>query len=66
MRDFKVIITDDSDRDNLIAEIWYDNKVIAEINSEKSKLEIEFINVNGLLLDLDGFLEAINIAKSKL
>lgn len=66
MRDFKVIITDDSDRDNLIAEIWYDNKVIAEINSEKSKLEIEFINVTGLLLDLDGFLEAINIAKSKL
>jgi len=67
MKRFKVIITDDIDKENLIAEIWYNDKIIAEINSEKSQLEIEFNNnIKELQLDLDELLEVINIAKSKL
>ncbi|MFC4476499.1 hypothetical protein [Flavobacterium chungangensis] len=62
----KIIITDDIDKDNLIAEIWFKDQIIAEINSEKLRLEIEFNDIKGLQLDLEDLLEAINISKSKL
>lgn len=65
MKEIKIIITDDIDKANLIAEIWYKNQIIAEINSEKSRLEIEFNDIKGLQLDLEDLLEAINISKSK-
>ena len=61
-----IMATNNIDKENLITKIWCDNKIITEINSEKSELEIEFVNINGLLLNLGVFLEAINIAKSKL
>ncbi|MNL42655.1 hypothetical protein D3C87_1651210 [compost metagenome] len=66
MKEMKIIITDDIDKDNLIAEIWFKDQIIAEINSEKLRLEIEFNDIKGLQLDLEDLLEAINISKSKL
>jgi len=66
MKKLKIVITDDSNKDSLIAEIWCNDKIIVEINSEKGYLEVEFNDVKGLQLDLENLLTAINIAKDKL
>ena len=67
MKKIEIIITDDINSDNLIAEIWYNDKIIAEISSERYRqLRIEFNDIKNMSLNLEDVLEAINIAKDKL
>jgi len=65
-RKMRVVIADDSERENVFAEIWYEDSNIAEITSERSKLEIEFLDIKGKLFDLEDLLNVINLAQSKL
>lgn len=62
----KIIITDDDKRDNLIAEIWHQDKIIAEVNSEKNQLEIEFFDIKGLVINFEEFVELIQNVKNEL
>lgn len=65
-RKMRVVIANDSERENVFAEIWFEDLNIAEITSERSKLEIEFFDIKGKLFDLEDLLNVINLAQSKL
>jgi hypothetical protein len=41
MRKFEIEIVSVSDRNKLVAEIWYEKKLITEINQETESLEKE-------------------------
>lgn len=64
---YQVLITSVPDRDNLVAEIWDGENLLAEISKETdlSKIEI-YSNDRSMLLQFDDFLEALNQAKDKL
>jgi hypothetical protein len=70
----KIVICSDVDYDNLIAEIYYDDKFVALISQEEgpSKLKVEFSgptqNEEAILrkVDLDWFQHALEEAKEKL
>ena len=68
MKDFEILITSPPDRENLVAEIWLEDQMIAEINHENENLELElFTNEKGKLkLNYDSFLETLKKAKEKL
>lgn len=68
MNDFEILITSPPDRENLVAEIWLEDQMIAEINQENENLELElFTDEKGKLkLNYDGFLETLKKAKEKL
>ena len=42
MENFKIEISSVFDKENLVAEIWYNEILVAELNQEKDNLEIEF------------------------
>lgn len=42
MSKFNIELSSVPDRDNLVAEIWYENKMVAEVNKETEKFVIEF------------------------
>lgn len=42
MINYKIEIASVEDRDYLVAEIWIDNELFAEINQESGKLNIQF------------------------
>lgn len=42
VKDFEILISSPCDREKLVAEIWYENHYLAEINQEKDFLEIVF------------------------
>ncbi len=68
MKDFEILITSPPDRENLVAEIWLEDQMIAEINQENKNLELElFTDEKGRLkLNFDDFLETLKMAKEKL
>lgn len=66
MNKFKIEIASVPDRENLVAEIWHDEILVAEINQESEKLEIEFYLNEKTAFELDDFLETLKIAKSKM
>lgn len=66
MSKFKIEITSIEDRDNLVAEIWYDETMIAEINQERNILELELYNLNRFSCNLQEFLNTLETAKRKL
>jgi len=68
MKNVVIEIASLPDRENLVAEIWIENKMIAEINQENINLEIIiFVDEDGkLTLDYDEFLEALEKARKKL
>jgi hypothetical protein len=66
MRKFKIEITSVPDRENLVAEIWLDETLVAEINQETGKLEIEFYLNEKITFELDEFLETLENAKRKI
>lgn len=66
MSKFKIEIADVPDRENLVAEIWCNEILVAEINQETEKLEIEFYLNEKIAFDLDEFLKALEIAKIKI
>lgn len=66
MRKFKVEIASVPDRENLVAEIWYGDHLIAEINQESEDLEIEIYSAEKLKLPYQLFYEALQKAKDRL
>ncbi|UZT99833.1 hypothetical protein ODZ84_09835 [Chryseobacterium fluminis] len=66
MKNFEILVTDVPDRENLVAEIWYNEILIAEINQETEKLQIEFFLNEKLNLELDAFCYALETAKNKI
>lgn len=66
MNKFKIEIASVPDRENLVTEIWHDEILVAEINQESEKLEIEFYLNEKTAFELDDFLETLKIAKSKM
>ena len=55
-------------RDKLIAEIQYNNYIIAELNQERDEVRIEVFSYDDLSVDfsVDDFIETIKTAKRKL
>jgi len=66
MKQFEILITSPPDRKNLVAEIWHDDTLVAEVLQETGKFEIEFYLHGKKLFDLSDLLKAIEIAKEKL
>jgi|LSQX01.2.fsa_nt_gb hypothetical protein len=66
MREFDILITCPPDRNNLVAEIWYAETLVAEINQETEMLEIEFYLTERTIFNLSEFLEVLEKAKNKL
>ncbi|MFZ0565134.1 MAG: hypothetical protein WAM28_02985 [Chlamydiales bacterium] len=66
---YRICISSPPDRDNLIAEIFFGDNQLAEINQEKGLFEIEFYpRSDGKLWQIDLFsvINALNEAKVKL
>jgi small basic protein len=66
MSKFKIEISSVPDRENLVAEIWYNEILVAEINQETKKLEIEFYLNEKIIFGLDDFFETLETAKRKI
>jgi hypothetical protein len=66
MSKFKIEMSSVPDRENLVAEIWYNEIFVAEINQETEKLKIEFYLNEKIAFDLDAFFEALEMAKRKI
>jgi len=66
MSKFKIEIASVPDRENLVAEVWYDDILVAEINQETEKLEIEFYLNRKITFELNELLETLKIAKRKI
>mgnify|MGYP003585637291 CR=1 FL=1 len=66
MSQFKIEISSVPDKEKLVAEIWYNDIMIAEINQETKELLIEFFVAENISFPLDDFLKILEIAKSKL
>lgn len=69
MKEFEVLMVSPPDKENFVAEIWFDNELVAEINKERVVLEVElFPRANGssFKFGLTDLLEKLNLAKSKL
>jgi len=66
MNQFKIEIASVSDRDKLVAEIWYGTELIAEINQEHNNLEIELYLDGKVTFDYQEFINTLETAKNKL
>ena len=66
MNKFNIVLSSVPDRENLVAEIWYNEILIAEINQETENLKIELYFSKKIELDLDAFLVAVENAKEKI
>ncbi|MDY0086425.1 MAG: hypothetical protein RBR84_10945 [Bacteroidales bacterium] len=68
MKEFEILITSPPDRENLVAEIWQDDQMIAEINQEGGVLGLEiYATKEGTIkLKYNDFIEALKKAKEKL
>lgn len=66
MSKFKIEITSVSDRNNLVAEIWFGDILVAEISQEEKSLEIELYNEKEQKFLLEDYLGVIKEAASKL
>ena len=66
MNKFIVEISSVPDRENLVAEIWYNETLVAEINQEKEQLEIELYQSERITFELEDFLEILITAKKEL
>ena len=63
MSKFNIELSSVPDRENLVAEIWYENKMVAEVNKETEKFVIEFCLDEKISFMLDEFLEVLENAK---
>ncbi|MBG6130182.1 hypothetical protein IWQ47_001735 [Aquimarina sp. EL_43] len=68
MKNYEILITSPPDREQLVAEIWQGDTMIAELNQEnKERLELEiYSNEKKLSLNYNDFTEVLKIAKEKL
>ena len=56
MSKFYIELSSVPDRENLVAEIWYEKKMVAEVNKETEKFVIEFYLDEKKSFMLDEFL----------
>ena len=66
MSKFKIELSSVPDRENLVAEIWYEKKMVAEVNKETEKFVIEFCLDEKISFMLDEFLEVLENAKRRI
>jgi len=66
MSKFNIELLSVPDRENLVAEIWYENKMVAEVNKETEKFVIEFCLDEKISFMLDEFLEVLENAKRRI
>lgn len=66
MSKFNIELSSVPDRENLVAEIWYEKKMIVEVNKETEKLVIEFCLDEKKSFMLDEFLEVLENAKRRI
>jgi hypothetical protein len=66
MSKFNVELSSVPDRENLVAEIWYEKKMVAEVNKETEKFVIEFCLDEKKSFMLDEFLEVLENAKRRI
>ena len=66
MSKFNIELSSVPDRENLVAEIWYENKMVAEVNKETEKFVIEFCLDEKFSFMLDEFLEVLENAKRRI
>jgi len=68
MKKSKIEIVSSPDRENLVAEIWQGDQMIAEINQDGETLELEIYTAKaeGLKLEFEDFVDALKNAKKKL
>jgi hypothetical protein len=68
INNYEILISSPYDREYLVAEIWYNNDLVAEINQEKGSFEIEFYfgDNKTLSFSLNEFQEVIEKAKKHL
>ena len=65
MSKFTIEIASVPDKEKLVAEIWYDKTLVAEINQE-NKLVIELFLISQVAFDLNDFFQALVTAKNRL
>lgn len=65
MNMFKIEIVSVPDREKLVAEIWYQGSLIAEINQE-GKLQIDFYLKSNVSFDFAEFIKVLGQAEVKL
>lgn len=65
MKTLTIEIVSPPDKENLVAEIWQDDQMIAEINQEKETLELEiYINKTGKIkLEFNNFIDTLKKQK---
>ena len=66
---YTVEITSVPDRKKLVAEIWNNDQMIAEVNQENGELNVEFyfqINEESIALNYYALIDALEIAKKRL
>jgi predicted HTH domain antitoxin len=56
MSKFIVEILSVPNRENLVAEIWHNETLVAEINQEKEQLEIELYQSERITFELEDFI----------
>lgn len=66
MSEFKIEISSVPDRENLVAEIWHNQILIAEISQENEELEIEFYQSEKIAFRLKEFLDTLRFAEKEL
>ena len=66
MSKFNIELSSVPDRENLVAEIWYEKKMVAEVNKETEKFVIEFCLDEKNSFMLDEFLEVLENAKRRI
>ena len=66
MSKFNIELSSVPDRENLVAEIWYEKKMVAEVNKETEKFVIEIYLDEKISFMLDEFLEVLENAKRRI
>ena len=66
MSKFNIELSSVPDRENLVAEIWYEKKMIAEVNKETEKFVIEFCLDEKISFMLDAVLEVLENATRRI
>lgn len=62
----EIIIASVPDRENLIAEIWHEEKMVAELSNEHGVISIEIYNDNHIKVTLEELLFVLKKAKKML
>ena len=66
MNKFKIEIASVPDKENLVAEIWYVNNLIAEISQVKGCFKLELYPTEKVKFELEEYLIILKSAKKKL